>query len=201
MRVKQLPVPAAVKTTWTRITASRLTASFFILALLHCTVQVIFQVMAFKTNEYAGNFLSNIIEESGIMGNWAVLVQNGELRLCGPEDKGKDIMECEVVWTGQLGAALDRNGTSEIPTSSSTSAIAAPTVAPQLSLSSTSSVPAASTRVSGDDDDDEDDDNERDDDDRDVETNEVTTTVFEFEIVEPTSVAQANPVATTASVS
>jgi len=155
-----------------------LTTFYFLSAVLHCCLQVTFQVAAFKINEQAGRFLGDIIKESDIPQNHALLVQNGELRLCGPDDWDKDIYDCPVVWEGRIQAALQGEDSTADPYATIS------TTASDVSSSTSSSARARATVVidnfnnnSGND---NDDDDEADDDDDEDETLAQTRTVTEF---------------------
>ncbi|OBZ79913.1 hypothetical protein A0H81_00460 [Grifola frondosa] len=63
MRVAHVPLLSGLKLFWDRVTFSRITTIYFIFSVLHCIVQVVFQIQAFMVNAQAATFLSGLIRQ------------------------------------------------------------------------------------------------------------------------------------------
>ncbi|KAI0047810.1 hypothetical protein FA95DRAFT_1518454 [Auriscalpium vulgare] len=157
MRVKQLwhyvPLPAKLKLCWDRITATRITVFYFIFSVLHCILQVIFQVQAFTINAQAATFLYSLVTEGHATAK-GFFVLGKQLRFCDQVPASLSVSSCQVVWNGGKGdvpttASGDFNAAAVLPytagaavtspVSSSIPTAAAPT-------SSTASVASSSER-------------------------------------------------------
>ncbi|TFK93548.1 hypothetical protein K466DRAFT_100398 [Polyporus arcularius HHB13444] len=102
MRMPALPhIPAVhgLKLFWDRVTFSRLTKIYFIFSVLHCIVQVVFQVQAFVANADAAKFLGGLIVE-GNATDPGFAVYGTDLRMCDKVPNSLDASSCTVVWDG-----------------------------------------------------------------------------------------------------
>ncbi|EIN13407.1 hypothetical protein PUNSTDRAFT_48389 [Punctularia strigosozonata HHB-11173 SS5] len=156
MRVKQiwafLPLPAKIKLFWSRITSSRTTTFYFIFSVLHCIVQVVFQVQAFSVNSQAASFLWNIVLQGNAVAK-GFTVLGKDLRDCANVPNTWSTASCEVVWNGT--ALNDNYGhkaqssadpvVQAISTILSSSAAASSTASSSVLASATSSVVAPSS--------------------------------------------------------
>ncbi|KAG8711492.1 hypothetical protein FRC08_015817, partial [Ceratobasidium sp. 394] len=65
MRAKQLfsrlPVPAQVKLVYARLTVNKLTTIYFVVAIIHCMLQIVFQLAAHAINVNARHLVSHIL--------------------------------------------------------------------------------------------------------------------------------------------
>ncbi len=84
---------------WDRVTFSRLTKIYFIFSVLHCIVQVVFQVQAFVANADAAKFLGGLIVE-GNATDPGFAVYGTDLRMCDKVPNSLDASSCTVVWDG-----------------------------------------------------------------------------------------------------
>ncbi|CDO70217.1 hypothetical protein BN946_scf184942.g17 [Trametes cinnabarina] len=149
------PVVAGLKLFWERVTFSRLTKIYFLFSVLHCIVQVIFQVQAFFANAQAASFLYGLVKQ-GNATDPGFAVYDGELRMCETVPRTVDASSCALVWdghtkgnislaTGQNDAAVTSVLSSLLPSSSSVSALT--TANPSFSGSAGSSSPAIITSI------------------------------------------------------
>lgn len=179
MRVKHITTHlnfrARARLIWARITFSHLTTAYFILAIIHCLVQVVIQGQAFAVNSSAALGLFNILEAAGDSGEiqgFAIL-DNG-LRICYELPKTINDASCPVVWTPQDASnsasvvseasflvSAGPSSTASLPSSPNstasptltsfiTSSVALPTVTSSISLTAmtaASSVPVVSAAV------------------------------------------------------
>ncbi|KIJ68694.1 hypothetical protein HYDPIDRAFT_24949 [Hydnomerulius pinastri MD-312] len=126
VRVKDVwaifPIPSKLKLFWDRITLSRTTSFYFIFSVLHCVLQVIFQVQAFRTNVQAADFLASITVQGDAIDSDAFYVLGNDLRLCDNVPATLSTSSCEVIWEGMVG----NNTMVATSSSSSTSTIATP---------------------------------------------------------------------------
>ncbi|KAH7915129.1 hypothetical protein BJ138DRAFT_201706 [Hygrophoropsis aurantiaca] len=104
MRVKQLwtivPIPAKIKLLWDRITLTRITTVYFTFSVIHCIIQVIFQIQAYSINVQAINFLSSITEQANTTDPDAFFVLGSDLRLCEQVPTTGGTSSCQVLWDG-----------------------------------------------------------------------------------------------------
>ncbi|KAG1754990.1 uncharacterized protein EDB91DRAFT_1042772 [Suillus paluster] len=104
MRFKQLwniiPLPSKIKLLWDRITLSRTTTFYFIFSVLHCVLQIIFQVHAFQINVGAAEFLASITEQGAAIDSNAFYVLGSDLRLCDSLPSDFSTSSCQIVWNG-----------------------------------------------------------------------------------------------------
>ncbi|KAF8528035.1 hypothetical protein BU17DRAFT_38723 [Hysterangium stoloniferum] len=164
MRVKHITTHlnfrAKARLVWTRITFSRLTTTYFILAIIHCLVQVTLQGQGFAANSSAALGLFNLLKVAGdadeIQG--FAIFDNG-LRICYELPKSIQDSSCPVIWTPDNSSSgvspLGLSLAVSLPSSSSSSAL--PTVtsstesltvtSPVLSLSVPTAVPSLSSGV------------------------------------------------------
>ncbi|TFY71140.1 hypothetical protein EVG20_g1872 [Dentipellis fragilis] len=113
MRVKQIwyyvPVPAKLKLFWERINVSRITLFYFVFSILHCILQVVFQVQAFSINANAATFLYGLIEQ----GNATVpgfFVLGRDLRYCDQPPNTLSARTCQQVWAGTSASNSTQDG-------------------------------------------------------------------------------------------
>lgn len=122
MRIKDLwavfPLPAKLRLFWDRITLSKTATFYFVFSVLHCVVQVIFQVQAFRINVQAAHLLASITEQGHTIDSGAFYVFGSDLRLCDNVPASFSTASCQVIWDGMVG-----NNTLT-PTSSLTNATA-----------------------------------------------------------------------------
>ena len=89
---------------WDRVTFSRLTKIYFLFSVLHCIIQVIFQVQAFVANADAAKFLSGLIVQ-GNATDPGFAVYETDLRMCDAVPaKVMDASSCTVIWDGHTSA-------------------------------------------------------------------------------------------------
>lgn len=104
MRLKNVwnfvPVPAKLKLFADRITLSKLTIFYFVFSILHCLIQVVFQVEAFKINETAANFLNSVIIQGNVSEAGFTVYADNKLRWCTSVPDTLNADQCQVVWNG-----------------------------------------------------------------------------------------------------
>ncbi|KAG9121326.1 hypothetical protein FRC07_002746 [Ceratobasidium sp. 392] len=124
MRAKQLlsriPVPAQVKLVYARLTLNKLTTTYFVVAILHCVLQVIFQLAAHAINVNARHLVSQILTQARLTMDKFALVETKRrpqteetdltLTLCkgipGQDGlTGKAV--CNVLWSQSRGLVND----------------------------------------------------------------------------------------------
>ncbi|KAL5535245.1 hypothetical protein ACEPAF_3339 [Sanghuangporus sanghuang] len=138
MRVKQVwtafPLPAKLKLFWERVTFSRMTKFYFFFSVLHCLVQLVFQIQAFSTNARAANFLWHLVTQANTADPGFSVFSDDELRFCESVPDGITTASCQLIW-----AAAKNNGNSERSgeSGSSTTSLVEPS-GPSSSSSSTS---------------------------------------------------------------
>ncbi|EPQ61083.1 hypothetical protein GLOTRDRAFT_113542 [Gloeophyllum trabeum ATCC 11539] len=139
MRVKQvlslLPL-AKVQLLWERISLNKLTLFYFIFSVVHCIVQIVFQVQAFTINAQAEAFLNNIIARGNATGPGFPVFNGEELRWCNTVPENSSTESCQPIWNGS-------SSKSSSPASTSPALNAA-----SMSTSVTSSTVSSSTAVS-----------------------------------------------------
>ncbi|OSD05908.1 hypothetical protein PYCCODRAFT_1404746 [Trametes coccinea BRFM310] len=157
LSVSRFPVVAGVKLFWERVTFSRLTKIYFAFSVLHCIVQVIFQVQAFFANAQAASFLYGLVKQ-GNATDPGFAVYDVDLRMCETVPRTVDASSCPVVWdghtkgnmtlvTGQNDAAVSTVLSSVLSSSSSASAVATALSSSPASITSSSSVVTASVNA------------------------------------------------------
>ena len=147
-----------------RITLSKLTIFYFVFSILHCLIQVVFQVEAFKINETAANFLNSVIIQGNVSEAGFTVYSDNKLRWCTSVPDTLNPDQCQVVWNGTQAinnaTAFLNNGAgsgqmSEYPVdvaslpassaSSSSSVLSSSTLSAQLSSSASSISSTASS--------------------------------------------------------
>ncbi|KAG8716584.1 hypothetical protein FRC09_015538 [Ceratobasidium sp. 395] len=152
MRVKQLwsyvPLPSTLKLVWDRLTFSRLTAIYFAIAVIHCFIQVIFQISALYINTQAAHVIAHIAAtDPNSTPGFAILSKNGPLRSCTGMPGSTGSTPCRMVWAGKVspdafGSYPDdpsENNSTTLSTSSSSVVSATPTTSLISSALTTSS--------------------------------------------------------------
>ncbi|EJD55308.1 hypothetical protein AURDEDRAFT_155545 [Auricularia subglabra TFB-10046 SS5] len=93
-----------LKLVWIRITSSKVTVTFFLLALVHCLVQIALEVFAFSINARALDLLQSVVHtaNSNIQANSIAIWNDRNLTVCEgvPSDE-----TCQVVWRKPLAQA------------------------------------------------------------------------------------------------
>ncbi|KAI0374485.1 hypothetical protein BV20DRAFT_936156 [Pilatotrama ljubarskyi] len=137
---RRFPVVAGVKLFWERVTFSRLTKIYFIFSVLHCIVQVIFQVQAFIANAQAATFLYGLVQQ-GNATDPGFAVYNVDLRMCETVPRNLDASSCTVVWDGHTKANMTLASGQNYAAASglSSSVVSSSAVATSSSLASSSS--------------------------------------------------------------
>ena len=125
---------------WDRVTFSRLTKFYFAFSVLHCIIQVVFQVQAFVANANAAKFLEDLIQQ-GNATDPGFAVYDGDLRMCESVPSAIDASSCTVVWDGHTAANVSLD-----VSDSSYAAVNASTTAASTSL--TSSLSTSGTPIS-----------------------------------------------------
>ncbi|KAI0343999.1 hypothetical protein BDW22DRAFT_1392179 [Trametopsis cervina] len=166
MRLKNVwnyvPVPAKLKLFADRITFSKLTIFYFVFSILHCLIQVVFQVGAFRINENAANFLDSLIVQGNVSQTGFTVLEGNELRWCTSVPNTMDASQCQVIWDGTQSANQAKSAQDNVDphivaypvnatnAQSSTSSISAPlsTVVSVSSASSSSSSVSSSASLS-----------------------------------------------------
>ncbi|QRV96554.1 hypothetical protein RhiJN_24572 [Ceratobasidium sp. AG-Ba] len=125
MRAKQLfsriPIPDKVKLVYARLTLNKLTTIYFVVAVIHCVLQVIFQLAAHAINVNARHLMSQILTQARLTMDKFALVETKRissssrradltLTLCtGIPGQfgltGKDV--CNVLWSQSKGLVKD----------------------------------------------------------------------------------------------
>ncbi|KAI0336143.1 hypothetical protein GY45DRAFT_1316219 [Cubamyces sp. BRFM 1775] len=157
LNVPRFPVVAGVKLFWERVTFSRLTKIYFLFSVLHCIVQVIFQVQAFVANAQAASFLYGLVKQ-GNATDPGFAVYNVDLRMCETVPRTLDASSCTVVWdghtqatpvlaAGQNYAAVSGFSSGLVSSTSSASASSTASVSSVASPSSSASVATASVNA------------------------------------------------------
>ncbi|KAG8771056.1 hypothetical protein FRC12_003877 [Ceratobasidium sp. 428] len=79
MRAKQLfsriPVPSQIKLVYARLTLNKLTTTYFVVAVLHCVLQVVFQLAAHAINVNARHLVSQILTQARLTMDKFALVE------------------------------------------------------------------------------------------------------------------------------
>ncbi|KAI9462320.1 hypothetical protein BJY52DRAFT_1203155 [Lactarius psammicola] len=101
---------SASGTRWDRVTASRIAIIYFIFSVLHCAVQVVFQVQAFSVNNQAADFLSGLIHTGNATFS-GFFVLGSQLRFCDHVPNSFSTESCRLVWNGTIGGT--GNGTTD----------------------------------------------------------------------------------------
>ncbi|THH29726.1 hypothetical protein EUX98_g4461 [Antrodiella citrinella] len=151
MRVKhvlaRVPVPAKLRLFWDRVTISKITTIYFVFSVLHCLIQIVFQVQAFTINAKAATFLSSIIAQGNATGPGFAVLGGSNLEWCTSVPSTTDTSSCSVIWSDQGTAnavvapgALSANDT--VPSESAVPSIVV--VYPPASTSAVASVVASS---------------------------------------------------------
>ncbi|RPD63261.1 hypothetical protein L227DRAFT_522304 [Lentinus tigrinus ALCF2SS1-6] len=142
--VPHIPVVHGLKLFWDRVTFSRLTKIYFIFSVLHCIVQVVFQVQAFVANADAAKFLGGLIV-TGNATDPGFAVYEGDLRMCDTVPASLDASSCTVVWDGHTTATPISDAENYVASSSisSTSAVASAAATTSTLSSATSSFSSA----------------------------------------------------------
>ena len=105
MRAKQIlsriPVPAKVKLVYARLTLNRLTTVYFVLAVIHCILQVVLQLAAHAINVNARHLVSQILEQAKLTMDKFALVET-KRRSPQPRDSELVLTLCRGI-PGQFG--------------------------------------------------------------------------------------------------
>jgi len=143
MRIKQLwsvfPLPSKIRLLWDRITLSRTTTIYFIFSVLHCILQIIFQVQAYRINVGAADFLASITAQGGAIDSDAFYVLESDLRLCDSLPTDFSTKSCQVVWNGTTvvdNSMVAANAVGSVPTTTSQSTTLQSTVSSSSMISS-----------------------------------------------------------------
>lgn len=93
-----------LKLVWIRITSSKVTVTFFLLALVHCLVQIALEVFAFSINARALDLLQSVVHTANgnVQANSIAIWNDRNLTICQgvPSDE-----TCKVVWRKPLAQA------------------------------------------------------------------------------------------------
>ncbi|PIL30969.1 hypothetical protein GSI_07138 [Ganoderma sinense ZZ0214-1] len=147
------PVVHCLKLFWDRVTFSRLTKIYFIFSVLHCIIQVIFQVQAFVANADAAKFLGNLIVQGNATDNGFAVYQT-DLRMCETVPaRALDVSSCPVVWDGHTAAKAVNNSSNnyaaaDVSSSASAASFSLTSSAAIASISSAASSSSAAVAVS-----------------------------------------------------
>ncbi|EJD04260.1 uncharacterized protein FOMMEDRAFT_133567 [Fomitiporia mediterranea MF3/22] len=102
MRFKQIwtafPLPAKLKLFWERVTFSRITKLYFLFSVLHCLVQVVFQIQAFTINARAADFLWHLVTQADARDPGFAVFGDDELRFCETVPDSFLISSCQQIW-------------------------------------------------------------------------------------------------------
>ncbi|KAI5123715.1 hypothetical protein M0805_000309 [Coniferiporia weirii] len=103
MRLKHtwvvFPLPAKAKLFWERVTFSRITTFYFIFSLLHCLIQVVFQIQAFTINAQAANFLWQLVLQGNAADPGFAVMSPNDLRFCETAPTDLSSATCRVIWS------------------------------------------------------------------------------------------------------
>ncbi|OCH96709.1 hypothetical protein OBBRIDRAFT_787278 [Obba rivulosa] len=97
----RIPVHPKLRLFWDRVTFSKLTTIYFCFSIIHCIVQVVFQVQAFGVNQQAVTFLSGLIKQGNATAPGFTVYDGSVLRVCEVvPSKALDASSCPIVWGG-----------------------------------------------------------------------------------------------------
>lgn len=143
------PVVHCLRLFWDRVTFSRLTKIYFLFSILHCIVQLVFQIQAFVANADAESFLKSLIVQGNATDNGFAVYQT-DLRMCETVPRrALDVSSCPVVWDGHSTASTVNISTGNYAAnvsssaSASTFSLTSASIAPSSSIISSSSTGAA----------------------------------------------------------
>ncbi|KAG8961926.1 hypothetical protein FRC03_004841 [Tulasnella sp. 419] len=104
VRMKQIweviPLPAKLKLVWSRLTSSRVITLYFVLSIVHCFIQVVFQLTAYSINFKATDFLSQLQITAGLnTKNFTLLSPDRKtLQSCWAIPGDKVERPCKILW-------------------------------------------------------------------------------------------------------
>ncbi|CAL1696283.1 unnamed protein product [Somion occarium] len=139
-------VPAKLRLFWDRVTSSRITVIYFIFSVLHCIIQVIFQIQAYTINDSAVNFLSGIIAQ-GNASQPGFAVLGPDLRWCSTVPNTVDASSCPIVWQGINNVAGGAQNVASALKTNSSSAESDTVPGTSSGSVSSSSLPSATSSV------------------------------------------------------
>jgi hypothetical protein len=86
---------------WSRISFSRLTLIYFLFSIVHCMIQVCFQIRAYTINVKAYGVLTDIVTEAKTFNNSLPILTDTHLHLCSwvPSSLDTDVSTCPIIWT------------------------------------------------------------------------------------------------------
>ncbi|EGO02711.1 hypothetical protein SERLA73DRAFT_47119, partial [Serpula lacrymans var. lacrymans S7.3] len=125
-----------------RITLSRTTTIYFLFSLIHCIIQVVFQVQAFTINLNAANLLASITQQGNLsdIQGFTVLTSD-DLVFCDHVPSTVSTSSCNVIWDG---VPVDDNEMTDVnATPMGSPAMADATTSVNMSSTSTSSSPSS----------------------------------------------------------
>ncbi|KAI0274892.1 hypothetical protein BC834DRAFT_978153 [Gloeopeniophorella convolvens] len=137
-----LPLPKA-KLFWDRITASRIAIFYLIFSILHCVVQVVFQVQAFTINKQAADFLTGIIDTGDALPR-GFFVLGSQLRFCDHVPNSFSVSSCQLVWNGTIANSTNDASTSLLVGSNNDLGFSSVTSSVSVATSSSAEAPTSS---------------------------------------------------------
>jgi len=159
MRLKQLwrhcDIPAKASLVWSRITFSRITTTYFIVAVLHCFIQVIIQGHAYSINAAAADHLWSFVQQRNMTkeaSGFAIL--GHDLRICYFLPNTINPNQCPVIWGGKNqsspsnGMDIASAPLSNAPASTLTTSEYLPVATTSVNDSPKLSIPAANSTLS-----------------------------------------------------
>jgi len=94
-------IGSKLKLLWERITFSRLTTTYFIFSVIHCFIQVVFQIQAFSINDQAAIFLYSVLRQGNATEpDGFTVLGKSDLRVCDHVPSSFSTSSCKVLWNG-----------------------------------------------------------------------------------------------------
>ncbi|KAI0067923.1 hypothetical protein BV25DRAFT_1876789 [Artomyces pyxidatus] len=142
------PLSAKLNIFWERITSSRIATFYLVFSVLHCVLQVVFQVQAFSINLQAANFLYGLVEEGHATAH-GFFVLKKKLHYCEQVPSTLSTNSCQIVWNGTVtNATTGTLNTAAYIGSGNSSSSASPTSSVPTSSVGSSSVASLPASVS-----------------------------------------------------
>jgi len=113
--LSSFPLSSKFQLFWERIAFSRVTKFYFAFSVLHCIIQLVFQVQAYLINAQAANFLYGVIEQGQAFDPGFAVISPDDLRFCDSVPDNLSTAACQVIWS--LNAS--RNDSAEVDVTSS----------------------------------------------------------------------------------
>ncbi|KAH9065911.1 hypothetical protein EDB87DRAFT_1554553, partial [Lactarius vividus] len=137
--------PSYLISQWDRVTASRIAIIYFVFSILHCTVQVVFQVQAFSVNKQAADFLSGLIY-TGDAALSGFFVLGSQLHFCDHVPNSLSTESCRIVWNGTIGGIGDgRSNELKLGSGNNVTLTFTSSITPSITPTSSSPIPSSTS--------------------------------------------------------